>query len=364
MSNNLDGTTDIVLPWQHGVITVKPGGAMMSSSFRLADGRVVEPMRVSRTPGSDRIFLRGEWPCVPFGRARDLPGISECPDWYAACNEALLRGEREEGPQHGVATGGVWQVLDDGAASGTMCLAFEIAEGPIARLTRTITPDPDAPGVDITLTVSPREDCRLCVGLHPTLALPEAEGAARIVPLVQPRYFASLPGHLEDDAERASYAFEVAPGQRFSSLAAVPAVGGGPTLDLSRLPRAGRGEHLIQLVGVQADGRGEDGTTGVALENSELNCTTTVRWHPDDFPSCQLWMSNRGRSGKPFGDKHLALGVEPVCGCWDLGPTVGARDNPIAADGVPTAVDFRAGEPWQAAYRIECAVLASESTGT
>jgi hypothetical protein len=359
MSDNLDGTTDIVLPWEHGVITVKPGGAMMSSSFRLADGRVVAPMQVSRTPDSGRIFLRGEWPCVPFGRARDLPGISECPDWFAACNEALLRGDREEGPQHGVATGGIWEVLDDGAASGTMSLAFEIAEGPIASLTRTITPDPDAPGVDITLTVSPRADCRLCVGLHPTLAR-----AARIVPLARPRYFASLPGHLEDDTGRADYSFEAAPGQRFSSLEAVPAAGGGPTLDLSRLPCTGRSENLIQLVGVQPDGRGIDGTTGVALENSELGCTTTVRWHPDDFPSCQLWMSNRGRPGKPFGGNHVALGIEPVCGCWDLGPTVGAGDNPIAADGVPTAVDFRAGQPWQAAYRIECEVLAPERAAT
>ena len=292
---------------------------MMSSSFKLADGRVVEPMQVSKTPGSERVFLRGEWPCVPFGRARELPGLEECPAWYNACQEHLIRGDREEGPQHGEATGGVWQVLDDGSASGTIRLAFDIADGPIAQLARTIMPDPAAPAVDIKLEVLPRADCRLCVGLHPTLALPTSPGAARIVPLAQPQYFASLPGHLEDDAERATYDFEAAPGQCFNSLEAVPALGGGPALDLSRLPRSGRSENLIQLVGVQADGHGTAGTTGVALENSELGCTTTVRWHPRNFPSCQLWMSNRGRSAKPFGGNHVALGVEPVCGCWDLG---------------------------------------------
>ena len=51
-----------------------------------------------------------------------------------------------------------------------------------------------------------------------------------------------------------------------------------------------------------------------------------------------------------------------MCGCWDLGPTVGAGDNPIAADGVPTAVDFRAGELWMAEYRIECEQLAPKSS--
>jgi len=326
----------------------------MSAAFKL-DDKIVEPMQVART-ASGNVIYRGEWPCIPFGGARAVQGLTER---WRPCDDLLQLGVKNEGPQHGAATGLPWDVVDAGNVSGRITLRVHLPTGPIAALTRTITPNPLAPALDVTLEVEPREDALLSVGLHPTLRLPTQPGSARIVSC-ECEYKLTFPGHLE---AQEPHDFSISPDTCFESLRAVPttvstdASSAKASMDLSKLPSSGRGENLIQLCGVRPDPSHDDGSTSVTLEDFEAGCATTVRWRVKDFPSCQLWLSNRGRSYKPWRGNHVALGVEPVCAAFDLGPTVGAGSNPIAASGVPTAMQFHAGKTWKTTYRIECTAL-------
>ncbi|WP_455854068.1 hypothetical protein [Ensifer canadensis] len=70
------------------------------------------------------------------------------------------------------------------------------------------------------------------------------------------------------------------------------------------------------------------------------------------FPSLLLWYSNRGRKAYPWDGKHLALGVEPVCSAFDLGPAVSSADNPLASPAAPTSLPFDSDQPFVTRYRI------------
>ena len=146
------------------------------------------------------------------------------------------------------------------------------------RLVRTITPDPNAPAVDIELRIEVRGACRLPLGLHPTFRLPTEAGAARI----EPAAFAegrTYPGTVEPSAPL--FAIDRA----FSSLNAVPGRDGG-SIDASRLPFARDTEELLQLNGI-------DGS--VALANEADGYRVRLTWQKEHFPSLLLWISNRGR---------------------------------------------------------------------
>jgi hypothetical protein len=78
-----------------------------------------------------------------------------------------------------------------------------------------------------------------------------------------------------------------------------------------------------------------------------------MTWDPRHFPCLQFWISNRGRQEYPWSGRHVALGVEPVCGAFDLGPAVSNAPNPIAAAGAPTAYRFSPDERFVTRYRIE-----------
>jgi hypothetical protein len=59
----------------------------------------------------------------------------------------------------------------------------------------------------------------------------------------------------------------------------------------------------------------------------------------------------------PWNGRHLALGMEPICSPFGLGPAVARADNPMAKVGTPTARDFTAGEAFTTRYRIEAEAL-------
>ena len=182
--------------------------------------------------------------------------------------------------------------------------------------------------------------CRLPLGLHPTFRLPAKPGAARIGPaaFTEGRTY---PGTVEPSAPL--FAIDRA----FSSLQAVP----GRvcvSIDASRLPFAQDTEELLQLNGI-------DGS--VALANEAEGYRVRLTWQKEHFPSLLLWISNRGRKEPPWSGRHLALGMEPICSPFGLGPTVARADNPMAKAGTPTARDFAAGEVFTTRYRIEAEEL-------
>lgn len=324
------------LGWAHGALTVQRHGAMLAPlTFVLANGRQVSPLHIApwaeepvaaTLPGILQ-RLRGEWPCVPFGYAVDDPTVP--PDW------ARFNGPPEPGEEiHGHSSNHAWTWLDDDGRSLRLALDYPVGH-PVRRLYRTVTPDPDGPAVDLGLTIEIAEDCRLPLGLHATFRLPAlAQGAC-----IQPGPFRegrTFPGTVEPSAP--VFAID----QGFASLTQVPLRSGG-SMDASRVPLALDTEELLQL----------NHLGQVALANEAEGYRVRLSWNQDHFPSLLLWMSNRGRQGEPWSGRHVALGMEPICSPFGLGPASARQDNPMARSGTPTARDFRGGEIFTTTYRIE-----------
>lgn len=321
------------IAWAHGMASVQALGGMLGPvTFLLPDGRQVSPLHVAPWfDDPDRAAqppilqeLRGEWPCVPFG----TDGLRALPKGWSASGETFDGA----GVPHGHSSNVEWMFTKVDATSVTLACAYPDTH-PIRRLSRTIAADPDAPALDITLTVEARRPCRLPIGLHPTLRLPTT-GTARLDP---PSF---REGHV--------FPLDVEPGQgllhpgaTFSALDAIPTRKAG-TLSLSDLPLTENTEELVQLCGV---------TGGFRLHHPD-GWQVKLDWETSHFPSLLLWISNRGRSYAPWNSRHLALGVEPVCAAFDLGPAISTAPNPISAAGTATAHSFDPERPLTTSYRI------------
>jgi hypothetical protein len=329
------------LGWKHGALTVQRHAAMLAPlTFLLPNGRQVSPMHVApwaEEPGIEAQpgilqRLRGEWPCVPFGYS--VPNDGFPTEWAKLMGPAAPDEE-----VHGHSSNHAWNWEESNDHSLALSIEYP-ATSPIRRLERRITPDPAAPAVDIELRIEVRDACRLPIGLHPSFKLPmEAARAA-----IEPARFdngRTYPGTVEPSAPL--FAID----KTFSSLGSVPGRDGS-TIDASRLPFATDTEELLQLNNI-------DGT--VALANAAEGYRVRLRWQKEHFPSLLLWISNRGRKTAPWNGRHLALGIEPICSPFGLGPATALSDNPIARSGTPTARQFAAGEIFVTRYRIEAEPL-------
>lgn len=325
------------LGWEHGALTVQRHAAMLAPlTFLLPNGRQASPMHVAPwagEPGTEELpgilrRLRGEWPCVPFGYS--VPGEGFPAEWTRS-----MAPPAPDEEVHGHSSNHPWTWESDDGNRLRLSIGYP-ASSPVKRLERTITPDPDAPAVDLELVVETREACRLPLGLHPTFRLPLEPGRTRI----EPASFAegrTYPGTVEPSAPL------FASDQAFSSLTSVPGRD-GRSIDASRLPFSTDTEELLQLNGI-------DGS--VALVNEAEGYRVRLTWQKEHFPSLLLWFSNRGRQMAPWNGRHLALGMEPICSPFGLGSATACADNPIARSGTPTARDFAAREVFTTRYRIE-----------
>jgi hypothetical protein len=325
--------TERSLSWAHGRVEVQSLGGMAGPiSFRLPDGREVQPMQLAPwadEPGTADLpgilrRLRGEWPCVPFGAdaPRDMPA-----GW--AADGMTFDGATVP---HGHGAHVDWQFLEPAPDAITLVCDYPDIH-PIKSLHRTLRPDPERTAIDITLTVRARRPCRLPIGLHPTFRLPES-GKVELVP---PAFGVGRVFPMAVDASS-----RLLPDAVFLALDAVPAIDGG-TISLTRLPLDSRNEDLVQLCGVTGD---------VVLRHPGEGFQVRLGWNTAQLPSLLLWISNRGRTGSPWNGRHLAIGIEPVCSAFDLGPAVSTGTNPIAASGVATAMEFVPDRPFTTTCRI------------
>lgn len=321
------------IAWAHGMASVQALGGMLGPvTFLLPDGRQVSPLHVApwfddpdRTAKPPILQeLRGEWPCVPFGT--DAPRT--LPEGWSATGETFDGA----GVPHGHSSNAEWVFTDISPDRLTLICDYPDTH-PIRRLTRSIAADPNAPALDITLTVEARRLCRLPIGLHPTFRLP-SDGNARLDP---PRFREGRVFPLDVEPGQGL----LQPGASFASLATVPNRTGG-TQSIAVLPLAENSEELVQLCGV---------TGGFRLHHPD-GWSVTLDWDADHFPSLLLWISNRGRAYAPWNSRHMALGVEPVCAAFDLGPAVSSAPNPISATGTATAHAFHPDAPFTTRYRI------------
>lgn len=320
------------LAWSHGVVTLEALGGMIGpTSFVLPDGRQVAPFHIAPwfaepTPDLPGILrrLRGEWPCVPFGAdtSRELS-----PDWQA-------KGESFHGADipHGHSSNVDWQFLAANPESIEMACTYP-ANHPIKSLSRSIRPDPATCALDICLTVEARRICRLPIGLHPTFRLPDGSTADLIPPTFRHGRVFPLP------VEPSSL---LLPDATFQSLSSVPTRSGTP-LSLTHLPLSTHNEELVQLCGISGD---------FVLRYPGEGFQVRLTWNAAHFPSVLLWISNRGRTQSPWNSRHVALGIEPVCSAFDLGPAVSTAANPIAKAGTATAMDFTPDRLFTTHYRI------------
>lgn len=322
--------------WAYGSLEVQSLGAMAGPiRFRLSDGRVVQPMQIAPwadEPGAENLpgilrRLRGEWPCIPFGIAREL---SLTGDW-AGITADLAAGPAEP---HGASSNAEWDF--EKALTG-LTLSFSPANGPVRHLQRHIRPDPKAPAVDFGLTVEVDRPCRLPIGLHPVFSIPEG-GAVLSVPGARDGLI--FPAQVEPGVSR------LTPGGEITNLSAAPCVDGS-TLDLTQLPLPFDTEELVQLHA--------PGGRALLLRRAE-GITIALDWNAAHFPDVVLWLSNRGRTDFPWLGRHLAIGIEPVAAAFDLGTSISAGENPINAQGRATAISLEPGVPFETWYRI--AVLA------
>lgn len=329
------------LSWAYGALTVQRLGAMLAPvTFVLADGRQVSPMHIApwaNEPGTDALpgilrRLRGEWPCVPFGYSVPSEGWPE--SW------ARVMGPPEPDEEvHGYSSNHDWNWR--GRDSGSLSLFLDYPEGSsVERVERTVTPDPSAPAIDIEFKIVVRRACRLPIGLHPVFRLPFEIGEATL--------------ELSGFDEGRTYPHDVEPGvalfarnKTFFELTAVPSRT-GQVVDASRLPLAAATEELLQIEG--ADGM-------AALVNHEEGYRVDLTWQKEHFPSLLLWYSNRGRKAAPWNGRHVAIGIEPICSPFGLGPATALADNPIAQTGIATALEFSPEKPFVTRYRIEASAL-------
>lgn len=324
------------LRWAHGELEVQALGGMLAPVvFRAAGQADFAPLQVA--PWADEPDaaqwdgllrrLRGEWPCLPFGRCDAPDGLP--PDWTLQ--------PPGDAWSHGYASHHVWQWLEAGPTTLALRIDYP-ADSAIAHLVRHIRPDPDRPAVDVTLEVHARRATTLPLALHPTFSL----GLGR-VRLRLPDFGCghSYPVPCEAGVSR------LRPDAAFAALEAVPS-SDGAALDLTRFPLPHDTEELLQLRDLRS------GT--VQLDYLDAGWRATLAWPAQALPDLMLWISQRGRRQPPWNGRHLALGVEPVHGCFDLGRVARPPAGHALADRVGLRLD--PAQPLRLQYRLSAQPLA------
>ena len=326
-----------VLAWRHGVVSVDALGGMLGpTSFVLPDGRLVSPFHIApwhndrsvQADGGMLAGLRGEWPCVPFG----YPFPS---DEYGDAWPGEIEARAEVEHPHGYGSNAVWSF--GAPEDDRIVLSVDYPESEaVRRLARVVAPDPEAPALDIELTIEMRRASCEPVALHGCFALPRAAGKARIEPGVF-RTGRTHPGTVEPEAPI------FAQDSRFAALDDVSGRNGGK-IDASHVPFQANGEDLLQLDGIEGP---------VALANLQAEYRVSFDWDRSVLPSLLLWYSNRGRSAAPWSNRHLCIGMEPICSPFGMSPDMARADNPIAAGGTPTCLQLSPDSPLTIRYRFE-----------
>lgn len=323
------------LDWPHGAAEVQALGGMLGPvALRLQGQRELDVMHVAPWSGmtaADALpgvlrRLRGEWPCVPFGRTdqpRDLP-----PGWrtHAADDDWA----------HGYAANHHWRCVEADAHRVHLAIDYP-DDAAIASIERTIAVDPTAPALDISLTIRARRPVRVPAGLHPTFRLPPVPGRVRI-DLGTHAGIQSYPGNAPGAISRLR---PDSTSQRLDAMAGID----GP-LDLSSLPLPWPSEELLQVCGL----RGEGETAPFALHYLDYGASVGMWWDHAQLPDLMLWISNGGRIHFPWMSRHMAIGAEPVNSLFDLGRVASAPPGHPLANRLGLLLD--PGRPVQLRYRI------------
>jgi hypothetical protein len=270
--------------------------------------------------------LGGEFVCVPFGiggRPREL-----LPEWDSDA------WNRVNSAPHGHSSDAIWELITADATHVSLRLPYPAGDD-IDYLTRRVAIAPDAPALDLELTINVRRPTRQPVGLHPILRLPEYP--AQLVIEAKFAFGLTYPAFVPPGVSR------VAVGQGFSHLDAVPDMNGG-SADYARLPKEMPTEEMLMLCGVQAP---------ITVSYPNEHALFRLSWDTTLLPSCLLWPSDRALADPPWNCRFRGLGVEPIAAVFDAAREVALESNPINAAGIATAIAITPDRPLTIRYRLE-----------
>ncbi|MRW89741.1 hypothetical protein GJ699_07075 [Duganella sp. FT80W] len=323
------------LDWAHGSAEVQALGGMLGPlHFRLDAERDLQVMHVAPWAGTTDSLglpgvlrrLRGEWPCVPFGRT-DLPPDLP-PGWTSLAPE--------DDWSHGYSSNHRWSC--EHASAERLCLAIDYPDdSPVARIERHLRVVPDAPALDMELVILPRRSLRLPAGLHPTFRLPHPSGRVQLE-------LGRHDGIYSYPSRSAGAISRLRPDVRSERLDALAGLHGA--LDLSHLPLSEAGEELLQVRALAA----APDAAPFSLHYLDYGARVGMWWDTSQFPDLMLWFSNRGRPEFPWQGRHVALGAEPLNSVFDLSRVARPPAGHPLADRL--GIVLRAGQPWRTRYRI------------
>jgi hypothetical protein len=323
------------LDWAFGSAEVQALGGMLGPlHLRLDAERDLQVMHVAPWAGTTGSLalpgilrrLRGEWPCVPFGRI-DLPPDLP-PGWQPIDPDDIW--------PHGYSANHHWTC--EYADQERVCLAIDYPDdSPVARIERHVQVVPDSPALDMELVIHPRRSLRLPAGLHPTFRLPQSGGRVQLE-------LGRHDGIFSYPSRSAGAISRLLPDSRAERLESMPGIGG--MLDLSRLPLDADSEELLQVRALRAS----PGAAPLSLHYLDYDARVGLWWDSGQFPDLMLWLSNRGRPEFPWQGQHVALGAEPVNSVFDLSRVARPpEDHPLADR---RGIVLQAGQPWRTRYRI------------
>lgn len=250
---------------------------------------------------------------------------------------AVLRGDffclpfagREGGPPHGAPANDLWSLVEAGERS--LHLRIEASDTG-AVIDKILSTRPGHHAVYADHRVANLEG-DFNYGTHPILDFSHLpEGGGRVTTSAF-RWASTFPGVFSDPAKGERQA--LAEGARFTDLREVPLAAGGTT-DLTRYPARRGFEDLVMMVHEAATPAQPFAWSAVRLDGYVWFALK----NPVDFPATLFWISNAGRSGAPWNDRHAGrLGIEDVCSHFCNGLET-SRENLLAADGIPTTRRF------------------------
>ncbi len=301
-------------------VAVDPGLGNIRELRLSHGGRNVAPLHTAEWVGTP-----GELPEDLLPVERELAGDFFCAPFGASDVEAA--------PAHGWPANSRWDVAKTQPGSLRLVLQRDVLGARIEKRLRLVA---DAPILYQEHLVTGGSG-GLTVAHHPMVRI--AGGARFSCSPKRAVLMAEVP--LEPGRNR------LAAGATAMSLTALPASDGG-IVDLTELPIGDRHEDFVTLV--EAAG-------------AAIGWSAVVREAEDDvifvmkdarvLPVTMLWHSNGGRDHAPWNGRHRGvLGIEDGCAAGAAGHAAALAPNPVAAQGVPTALALAPGRTHRIAHAL------------
>lgn len=305
------------------------GGFLYPAEFRLEGERIVSPLH--RAPWLEEAIpddlppmlrgLRGDFFCAPFGDSDLLP---------------------EEPRPHGATANAAWTLVSSDDSQLELELQPSVMD---ARVTKRVFVR-QGHAVIYQQHRFRGGSGALPVGHHAMLHTTEPLllGFSNWV------WGGTPPQVLEPDPAtgRSSLAYP----QRFSDLREVR-LENGETTDLTTYPQLEHSEDLVMLVADStlpfawsAATNQHSGWVWFALKNPRVLCSTV------------LWLSNGGRDSAPWSGRHTGvIGIEEVSAYFHLGHRASVEANPLATQGIETALELRPDDEVSIRYAFGVAAI-------